>query len=403
MLNLFALLLPFSMCIVWSAVLLMRGRRHSSYLLRMLLAIMLLSALYFFCDANLVYPGVSNKTLVISDVLMRFASLALFPLVCFFIKSLVDDSPVSPVAYLMLLPAVLMGTATILIYTMLGFDDVALVLNHGSIDALQVYDLVLVRAQSIVCVFLYRAFIGISIVATIIFIIVSLISNKFNFGHIKGFLNGKPSLVSNVVCSIFITFFIICVIRVYVGRIWMIDHQVVASLFSLAMFFVVFLIGYVCIINPLPGGYINMDRLTHPFDAMRETKQEYIAKIDSGPVAALRYSGMERLQADLDVLMNEKKIFLNPSLTIEDLARELGTNRTYVSKFVNLTYGVPFRDYLNNLRMDFAKQLMLDEPDAVLDYISSSSGYNTLSQFIRKFKEVEGVTPTAWRNSQKRK
>lgn len=403
MLNLFALLLPFSMCIVWSVVLLMRGRKHSSYLLKMLLAIMLLSALYFFCDANIVYPGVSAKTLVLSDVLMRFAALSLFPMVCFFIKSLTDDNPVAPVAYLLLLPALLMGTATIMIYGMMGFDEVALVLNKGSLDALQMYDLVLVRAQSIVCTYLYGVLMSISLLVTFCFIVVNLINNKFIFGHIKGFIGGKPSLVANVVCSIFIIFFVICILRMYVGRIWMIEHQGWASVFSIAMFFVAFAIGYVCIINPLPGGYINLDRLTHPFDAMRESRQEYIDKIDSGPVAALRHSGMDRLQADLNVLINEKKIFLNPTLTIEDLSKELGTNRTYVSKFVNLTYGMPFRDYLNKLRLDHAKRLMLDEPDAVLDYISSSSGYNTLSQFIRKFKEVEGVTPTTWRNAQRGK
>jgi AraC-like DNA-binding protein len=70
-----------------------------------------------------------------------------------------------------------------------------------------------------------------------------------------------------------------------------------------------------------------------------------------------------------------------------------------VSKLVNIYYGMPFRDYLNQLRIEHAKQLMTDEPDAVIDYISAKSGFQSSTQFIRKFRELEGVTPTVWKST----
>ena len=98
--------------------------------------------------------------------------------------------------------------------------------------------------------------------------------------------------------------------------------------------------------------------------------------------------------------MVKERGFLNPSLTIEEIASVLNSNRTYVSKVVNLCYGMPFRDYLSKLRLDFSKQLMADEPDASLEYIATKSGFQSSTQFIRKFRETEGITPKVWKQTQ---
>ena len=90
-------------------------------------------------------------------------------------------------------------------------------------------------------------------------------------------------------------------------------------------------------------------------------------------------------------------------MSIDEISQRLNTNRTYVSKLVNIYYGMPFRDYLNKLRLDYSKELMAAEPDAVIDYIAAKSGFQSSTQFIRKFRETEGVTPTVWRTLQRKK
>ena len=97
------------------------------------------------------------------------------------------------------------------------------------------------------------------------------------------------------------------------------------------------------------------------------------------------------------------KGYLDPTISVDEISRQLNTNRTYVSKLVNIYYGMPFRDYLNQLRIEYAKQLMAAEPDAVIDYISAKSGFQSSTQFIRKFRELEGLTPTAWKASLRKK
>ena len=49
--------------------------------------------------------------------------------------------------------------------------------------------------------------------------------------------------------------------------------------------------------------------------------------------------------------MRTKKPYLNPGLRITDLLEPLGTNRTYLSAFINAQYGMNFSRYINNLRL----------------------------------------------------
>ncbi|MGL5683493.1 MAG: hypothetical protein ACRDDZ_10665 [Marinifilaceae bacterium] len=49
--------------------------------------------------------------------------------------------------------------------------------------------------------------------------------------------------------------------------------------------------------------------------------------------------------------MSTQKPYLNPDLRITDLLVPLGTNRTYLSAFINTQYGVNFSRYINNLRL----------------------------------------------------
>ena len=176
-----------------------------------------------------------------------------------------------------------------------------------------------------------------------------------------------------------------------------------SSAWSLVTAIVLFMIGYVAAVPALPGGYINLDRLRHPFTAMHQSTQEFLQSIDSGPMAGVATSGYDKIMDSFKQHMVKEQGFLNPSLTIDEISRTLNTNRTYVSKLVNLYYGMSFRDYINMLRIDYAKQLMTDEPDASLDYIAAKSGFQSSTQFIRKFREKEGITPTVWKTLQRQK
>lgn len=92
----------------------------------------------------------------------------------------------------------------------------------------------------------------------------------------------------------------------------------------------------------------------------------------------------------------ESKGYTKLGLTIADMARDTGTNRTYISQIVSTRHGTSFREWVNSLRLAYAKQLMTEHPDMPITEVSKRAGYLSLSYFTRTFKESEGVTPGRW-------
>lgn len=97
-------------------------------------------------------------------------------------------------------------------------------------------------------------------------------------------------------------------------------------------------------------------------------------------------------------LFVQEKIYLTPGLKLSDVAKRAGTNRTYLSQYFNRDSGTTFYDYVNNLRIDHAERL-LAETDETIDKVAESSGFNSLSTFLRAFKARHKCTPVEYRNS----
>ena len=85
-------------------------------------------------------------------------------------------------------------------------------------------------------------------------------------------------------------------------------------------------------------------------------------------------------------------------ITLNELSVEFATNRTYLSQYINAVYHVNFRDWITDMRIDYAKRLMRRQPHLKLQEISEMSGFSSLSQFTRTFTAREGCLPSKWRS-----
>ena len=97
---------------------------------------------------------------------------------------------------------------------------------------------------------------------------------------------------------------------------------------------------------------------------------------------------------NLERLMNEQKVFLEPDLNLIDLAQRLGTNRTYLSLAVRQFSGKSFSDYVNYARIVYAQELLLK--GETIKNVEYSCGYISSSTFYRQFQKVTGVSPVVW-------
>lgn len=125
-----------------------------------------------------------------------------------------------------------------------------------------------------------------------------------------------------------------------------------------------------------------------------------VTKEESHPVALDSFIEQNsHLAKHLHQLMEEDRIFLKPSVFIDDVAAMMGTNRTYVSRLMHQEYGQTFTDYVNNARIMYSKRLLLST-NMTVEEIAMSSGFPSASAFCRVFKRLTETTPTAWRNGQ---
>lgn len=92
----------------------------------------------------------------------------------------------------------------------------------------------------------------------------------------------------------------------------------------------------------------------------------------------------------------DKEGYTVGGLNIADVARATGTNRTYLSAYINSRYQMTFREWVNTLRLDYAKRLMKENPELLVAEVARKAGYLSLSYFTKTFKEAEGVTPGKW-------
>ncbi len=95
-------------------------------------------------------------------------------------------------------------------------------------------------------------------------------------------------------------------------------------------------------------------------------------------------------------LMLQERLYLQPSLTLGDVAERLHTNKTYVSKMVNQTYKMGFPELLNILRVDYAQRYIRSHPDASQEEIAKACGFLSASSFNSTFKRISGFTPKVW-------
>ncbi len=103
------------------------------------------------------------------------------------------------------------------------------------------------------------------------------------------------------------------------------------------------------------------------------------------------------LAAAVQHLFDEERIYLDSKLKLSDVARMVGTNRTYLSRYFNRDSGQTFYDYVNNYRIKHAEQLLRNSSATLLE-ISEKSGFNSLSTFRRAFVAMYGCSPTEYRN-----
>ena len=94
--------------------------------------------------------------------------------------------------------------------------------------------------------------------------------------------------------------------------------------------------------------------------------------------------------------MEKNRPFLRQTLSLEELARLLGTNKVYLSRTINVISGRNYCQFVNYYRIQYAKELMRKNSDSKMIEVAMASGFNSVVTFNMAFKLNEDLTPSEW-------
>lgn len=105
----------------------------------------------------------------------------------------------------------------------------------------------------------------------------------------------------------------------------------------------------------------------------------------------------KQLAFSLDELMESKKLFKDPNLKLPDVANQLNLLPHRLSQFLNDNLDKNFTFFINEYRIEEAKQLIQENPHLKLESIGYECGFNSKSTFYSTFKKITGTTPLTYK------
>ena len=117
---------------------------------------------------------------------------------------------------------------------------------------------------------------------------------------------------------------------------------------------------------------------------------------------ALEDSKMDEIVGRINTLILKEKIYLEPELTLKNLAEKIQLPSYQVSVAINEKLKKNFYDLINSYRVEEAKRLLLDPKNKSYTILSVGfeAGFNSKTTFNTVFKKFTGVTPTDFRKKE---
>ena len=97
-----------------------------------------------------------------------------------------------------------------------------------------------------------------------------------------------------------------------------------------------------------------------------------------------------RIKHELD----DKQAWKNSELTVDMLARLVGSNKTYVHQAFATYGGTNYKDYINRRRVEFIAEELQRKPNQNLEDLFYRAGYRSRTTAGRNFKDIMGIPPS---------
>ena len=177
------------------------------------------------------------------------------------------------------------------------------------------------------------------------------------------------------------------------------------GVYQVALGIIMIIYTFICIIN-FSSSYKSLAAALNDGEDGSDA-QEISAMNDAGDEEGDMNVQRSSFSDSLIEVMQEKEArwrarggYRTKGVTIEQAAREIGTNRSYLSKYLNEVRQMTFYEWVAQMRIQEAQSLMLADRNMPIEQIANEVGFTSQSTFSSTFKKQVGISPNAWRNQQ---
>ena len=373
-------------CTFWSVLLLIDVARNRQTAKKRLLTYMVTAALLY--AGHYIFFNHQTALMPFTDTIYVMSNLAVFPLYFMYIKEITEPAWNHRWQWLLLMPALLVGVTVGMLYILMSPAETS--------DFIETY--------------LYRNQMaglegpawwqgGVHFLAKIIFalqippiLVLGLRKiRQYNESVEASYADTDEKrlhLMTTILLLFVVTSFMAFGANV-LGRYRFADSLWLLIVPSMVFSVLQFLLGY--------AGYHQKFTVSDLLCDMQITEdtQDTDAEEES-----IQQDKMADLQQKLTDVVSRNRLYLQPDLKITDVANLLHTNRTYVSRVLKEQIGTTFADFINHQRIDYACQLMEQQPQLPAAEVASQSGFSSQSSFYRNFKLYKGCSPKDYQPAQ---
>lgn len=363
--------LPLMVCMVMVIQLTLTYRQRTDkairWLLRWAVATLVLYGCHFF------YFNHHTSLLPFSDTIYVTANLLVYPLFLLYISAITDRTPLSKQKSFLwsaFTPPLLAGVIVGCLYAAMDAHEAkAFITNylyHGYESSLAGVALIQAWAH-IVCHIIFAIQVAIVIIRGFRRI------RRFNKTVQQLYADTENREIEEIptILILFVVTSLVSTIVNVIGRQIFVD-SIIISLPSLAFSALIFALSWV-------GMHQDFTIQDIPEEQEKETND------NNENIAVTPSNQSIQIYEKLESMMNEQQTYLKNDLLLNDVAKQLGTNRTYLLSALNSCAHMTFKEYINRKRIAHAEQLMAQNPLTPKTEIATLSGYNSMSSFYRNY------------------
>lgn len=434
------LFLPVAFCLFWIVIHCWLSSRADAFWL--ILLSLLDMALFLLTDSCYLIPGVSFRTLSVMALLAQLTAPIIIPLCWLYIERLrfgTGSKLTHPAHLLWIILPVILFTAAIVLTSLIGFNEAqnffTRLYTEGNSIAFE-YKGSILYTYYLWIVVVYRIVLIFELVSFVTWLVYLFKKDKLRIQNlVKFFKSNKSIRLYELQVYSLIPAALIFASKLFLFKDFTDTHLAVVVIVNLGLTISIMLYYF---LTPFSARRtLTLNQIKHSFlynygDKNKSDEVEALIGelVDEAEEAALRRirdkigdtltqdateeihpsvastlftaisnnwdEDSDSLTARFQQLMTEEQLFLQPGLSLQDVADKMHTNKTYVSKLVNNNYNLGFPELVNILRVDYAEQYLLTHRDLKQSEVATACGFQSASSFNIIFKKITGVTPKVW-------